>query len=177
MQSSRAEKPKSRKSSKPPKKWTARRYEIAEALESDRDNVAMVACSECVNHNVVYYYDREQSVKCAACLRHQRECDGTFSLKEFRRVGEQKWALRSKARDKQRRVARLRRTLIEARKAMLKAESELASAEESDLQLQDSLAKLEEKSNNMLKREMQALGVLNSVDSEQEVALAEPNFA
>ena len=29
----------------------------------------------------------------------------------------------------------------------------------------------------MLKCEMQALGVLNSVDSEQEVALAEPNFA
>ena len=49
---------------------------------------------------------------------------------------------------------------------MLEAESELASAEESNLQLQDSLAKLEEKSNNILKREMQALGVLNSVDSE-----------
>ena len=92
-------------------------------------------------------------------------------------MGEQKRALRSKARDKQRRVARLRRTLIEARKAILEAESELASAEESDLQLQDSLAKLEEKSNNILKREMQALGVLNSVDSEQEIALAEPNFA
>ena len=30
----------------------------------------MVACSEYVNHNVVYYYDWEQSVKCAACLRH-----------------------------------------------------------------------------------------------------------
>ena len=60
---------------------------------------------------------------------------------------------------------------------MLEAESKLASVEKSDLQLQDSLAKLEEKSNNMLKREMQALGVLNSVDSEQEVALAKPNFA
>ena len=59
MQSSRAEKPKSRKSSKPPKKWTAHWYEIAEALKSDRDNVAMVACSEYVNHNVVCYYDQE----------------------------------------------------------------------------------------------------------------------
>ena len=49
---------------------------------------------------------------------------------------------------------------------MLEAESELASAEKSNLQLQDSLAKLEKKSNNILKREMQALGVLNSVDSE-----------
>ena len=74
-------------------------------------------------------------------------------------------------------MARLRRTLIEARKAILEAELELASAKKSDLQLQNSLAKLEEKSNNMLKREMQALGVLNSVDSEQKVALAKPNFA
>ena len=93
----------------------------------------MVACSECVNHNVVYYYDWEQSVKCAACLRHQKECDGTFSLKKFRRVEEQKRALRSKACNKQHQVARLRRTLIEARKAILKAELELAFAEESDL--------------------------------------------
>ena len=100
MQSFRAEKSKSRKFLKPPKKWTARQYEIVEALESDRDNIAMVACSECVNHNMVCYYDWEQSVKCAAYLRHQRECDGTFSLKEFRRVGEQKRALRSKARNK-----------------------------------------------------------------------------
>ena len=87
MQSSRAEKSKSQKSSKPPKKWTARRYEIAKALESDRDNVAIVAYSEYVNHNIVCYYDREQSVKCAACLRYQKECDSIFSLKEFRRVG------------------------------------------------------------------------------------------
>ena len=72
-------------------------------------------------------------MKCAAYLRHQRKCDGTFSLKEFRWVGEQKWALRSKARDEQRRVARLRRTLIEAQKAILEVESELASAEKSDL--------------------------------------------
>ena len=126
---------------------------------------------------MVCYYDREQSVKCAACLRHQRECDGTFSLKEFRRVGEQKRALRSKARNKQRRVARLCRTLIEAQKAILEAESELISAKKSDLQLQNSLAKLEEKSNNILKREMQALGILNSVDSKQKVVLAKPNFA
>ena len=72
-------------------------------------------------------------MKCVACLRHQRECDGTFSLKEFCRVEEQKWALRSKACDKQRRVARLRRILIEARKAMLETESELASVKKSNL--------------------------------------------
>ena len=60
---------------------------------------------------------------------------------------------------------------------MLEAESKLTFAEESNLQLQDSLAKLEEKSNNILKREMQALKILNSVDSKQEVALAKPNFA
>ena len=48
-------------------------------------------------------------------------------------MGEQKRALRSKARNEQRRVARLRRTLIEAQKAMLEIESELASAEKSNL--------------------------------------------
>ena len=87
MQSFRAEKPKLQKSSKPPKKWTTRRNEIADTLESDEDNIAMVACSKCVKHNVVYYYDRRQSVQCAACLRHQRNCDSTFSLEEFRKVG------------------------------------------------------------------------------------------
>ena len=95
MQSFHAEKSKLRKSSKPPKKWTTRRNEIADALESDEDNIAMVACSECVKHNVVYYYDRRQSVQCAACLRHQRNCDGTFSLEEFRKVGVQKKKLKS----------------------------------------------------------------------------------
>ena len=70
MQSFHAEKPKLWKFSKLPKKWTTRRNEIADALESDEDNIAMVACSECVKHNVVCYYDWRQSVQCVAYLRH-----------------------------------------------------------------------------------------------------------
>ena len=50
---------------------------------SVKENIVMVACSECVNNGVVCYYDREQSVLCAACLRYQRTCDGTFLIKEF----------------------------------------------------------------------------------------------
>jgi len=122
----------------------------------------MVACTECVNHGVVCYYDREQSVKCAACLRHQRSCDGTFSLEEFRKVGEQKKQLKSKSRLKRREIARLRKVL--------------ADAESEDADLQDSLAQLDEVSSRMLHREMQALGVFNSVDTGQDVALADPGF-
>ena len=70
MQSFRAEKPKLQKFSKPLKKWTTCRNEIADALESDEDNIAMVACSEYVKHNVICYYNRRQSVQCTDCLRH-----------------------------------------------------------------------------------------------------------
>ena len=58
MQSFRAKKSKLQKFSKPLKKWTTRRNDIVDTLESDEDNIAMVACSECVKHNVVCYYDR-----------------------------------------------------------------------------------------------------------------------
>jgi hypothetical protein len=129
----------------------------------------MVACSECVNNGVVCYYDREQSVKCAECLRHQRNCDGTFSLEDFRKVGEQKKQLQSKSRLKRREIQRLRKVLLEAQSA-------LNEAEEQDSDLQESLAQLEQKSSDMLKREMQALGVFNSVGIEQEVALSDPGF-
>ena len=52
----------------------------------------------------------------------------------------------------------------------------LAEAEDEEANLEDSLALLEEKSSKMLRREMLALGVMNSLGSEQEVALAEPEF-
>jgi hypothetical protein len=161
MQSFRIEKPKPRKSSKPSKGWHERRIEIAESI-SVEDNIAMVACSECVNHGVVCYYDREQSVKCAACLRNQRTCDGTFSMEEFRKVGEQKKQLVAKTRAKRREIARLRKVLAEA------------EGDEADLE--DSLAVLEEKSSKMLQREMLALGVMSPLDNEQEVAWADPGF-
>lgn len=154
------------RSSKPVRDWHIRRVEIADLLSSDPDNEAMVSCTECINHDVVCYYDREQSVSCAECLRHQRKCDGTFSVEEFRKVGEQKKQLISKSRLKRREIARLRKTL--------------AALEESDADIQDSLAALEDKSSRMLRREMQALGVFESVidssGADREVALSEPEF-
>ena len=123
------------------------------------------------------YYDQEQLVKCAVYLRHQRECNGTFSLKEFYQIGEQKQTLYFKARDKQRRVTRLRRILIKIQKAILETELELISTKKFNLLLQNSLAKLEEKSNNILKYKIQTLGVLNSINNKQEIILAKLNFA
>jgi hypothetical protein len=81
----------------------------------------MVACSACVNSGTVYYYNREQSVKCTAYLRHQRACDGTFALEEFRKVGEQKKQLVAKSRAKRREMARLRKVLLDARRALAEA--------------------------------------------------------
>ena len=157
MQSFRAKKPKLQKSSKPPKKWTTRHNEIVNALKSNKDNIAMVACSECVKHNVVCYYDRRQSVQCAACLRHQRNCDSTFSLEEFQKVGVQKKKLESQAQDERRRVHRLWKTLIEAWAAVVEAQKALSAAEANllvvelaNLKLSDSIAQLDKKSGKML---------------------------
>jgi hypothetical protein len=52
----------------------------------------------------------------------------------------------------------------------------LAAIESDEAELEATLALLEEKSSNMLKREMLALGVMDSLDTEKEVVLAEPLF-
>jgi len=158
----RKTKPKPPKSSKPVVPWQQRQNEVADYIEFVEKTRAMVACTECANNGDVCYYSREQSVKCAACLRHRRECDGTFSVEELRKIGEQKKQLSAKSRAKRREIARLRKTL--------------ASLEEDDADLQDSLAKLDEVSSNMLKREMQALGAFDRLPASDEVALSEPDF-
>lgn len=175
MQAFRVSKPKPPRSSKPPVPWQQRQNEIADFLESAKIE-AMVACTECANNGEACFYLREHSVKCAACLRHRRECDGTFSVEELRKVGEQKKQLSAKSRAKRREITRLRKTLTEARRSLAALESEMAEVEEEDISLQDSLARLDEVSNNMLKREMMALGAFDRVPVEQEVALAEPDF-
>jgi hypothetical protein len=48
--------------------------------------------------------------------------------------------------------------------------------ENDEAELEATLTLLEEKSSNMLKREMLALGVMDSLNTEKEVALAEPLF-
>ena len=176
MQSFRVAKNKPRKSSKPAKSKSEGRNELADAIESLEDNKAMVSCTKCVEENVVCYYDREQSMSCAECIRHQRKCDGTFALEEVRKVGVQKKEMQTKAREERRRVARLRKVMLEAQRQYAKAQAELAEAESADIDLQDELAELEETSNRMLRREMQVLGVMGSLDSEREVVLAEPEF-
>jgi hypothetical protein len=69
MQSFRASKTKSRKTSKPRPNKTARLNEAVDAI-SVKENEAIVSCTEYVKHNKTCYYDREQSVKCAECLRY-----------------------------------------------------------------------------------------------------------
>jgi hypothetical protein len=169
MQSFRIDKNKIRKSSKPAKTKSESRIELADAIESFPDNKAMVSCTKCVENNAVCYYDRAQSMSCAECIRHQRTCDGTFALEEFRRVGEEKKRLQGQARDERRRIMRLRKVLAAA-------QAELADAEMKEVDLQDSIAAVEETSSRMLRREMQVLGVMGSLDNATEVALAEPEF-
>jgi len=176
MQAFRVQKVKSLKpqSSLPPKSQRTRFHELADSISSDENNKAMVACSECVNHNVTCYYDREQSVKCAECLRFRRKCDGTFAMEEFRKVGEQKRVLETQSLEKGRKLQELRRKLLDARRALLEVESCFALAEEEDLKIRDELRLVREKSDKMLKREMQALGVFDELPADKEIALAEP---
>ena len=176
MQSFRIVKNKPRKSSKPAKTKSDARTELADAIESIPANEAMVSCTKCVESDAVCYYDREQSMSCAECIRHQRKCDGTFALEEFRKVGEQTKLTEAEARTKQRKLHELRRKLMDARRALLAVESEFMCAEAEVVEVQDSLAALKEISSRMLRREMQVLGVMSSLDSEQEVALADPGF-
>ena len=159
------------------------------AIESDPNNEAMVACSECVKHNVACFYSRENSVKCTSCLKNRRTCDGTFSLEKFRRVGDQKRDLKLKSLSKRREIRSLRSkrvlahgALLEARENVARLEQELMSVdkelvaeEEADIKFNDDLEELEEKSKRMLQREMQALGVLEQLPAESEVAFAEPD--
>lgn len=158
------------------------------AIEADSDNEAMVACSECVKHDDTCFYSRENSVKCTSCLKNRRKCDGTFSLQEFRRVGDQKKSLKLKSLSKRREIRGLRSKRVMAHGALLEAQAEVARLErelmsvdkkliveeEADIKFNDDLEVLEDKSNKMLRREMLALGVLEQLPPDEEVAFAEP---
>jgi hypothetical protein len=110
MQSSRVIKLKSRKTSKPARSPSDCYLELTDSI-SVEENIMIVICTECVNHNAVCYYDWEQLVKCVACLQHQCDYDGTFSLEEFRKVGEQKKVLVLKSYTKWKEIARLWKVL------------------------------------------------------------------
>jgi len=182
MQSLRPTKIKFRKSTKP-RPNEALRLQLAAAAIIESGIIAMVSCTECVKHNNVCYYDREQSVKCAECLRKQRSCDGTFALEEFRKVGEQKKLLQARAAEKRRVNMRHRKALMDARQAAIVAQASLVAAEKQAMEaeveeadLSAEIAYLDDQSSRMLRRELQALGVMSSVEESQEVVLADPDF-
>ncbi|KAK5936453.1 hypothetical protein PMZ80_011308 [Knufia obscura] len=175
MSQCRILKPKQKRSSKPERPKSERNLEIYRAI-AVTGNEAIVSYSACISNNVVCYYDREQSVKCAECVLHQRSCDGTFALEEFRKVGELKRAKQQKRREKSKQITKLRSALLTARQALQEAEATMLATEEEINEIDESIAALEDKSSRMLKREMQALGVFNSLPDEQEIALGDQDF-
>ena len=88
---------KRRRFSKPAPFKEIRTLKLADYISSFLENLIMVACTEYINHDTACYYDREQSVACAECLRNRRECDGTFSVNELRKWGEEKVRLQEKS--------------------------------------------------------------------------------
>jgi len=95
-------------------------------------------------------------------------------MEEFRKVGEHRKVLEVESLEKGRRLQELRRKLLDARRALLEVESCFALAEEEDLKIREELRLVKEKSDKMLKREMQALGVFDELSVDKEIALAEP---
>ena len=150
----------SKKRQKDPDEETShdRRLQRAAAL-SIEENLTMPACAKCVEHGDTCYYDARQSTKCAKCLEKQRKCDGTFSLEEFRKVGEHKKVITSNVRQKRREIAKLR--------------AALAKVESESVDLESSLEHWEQVSENMLRREMRAMGVLNEQPAETEIAFSD----
>jgi hypothetical protein len=122
----------------------------------------MVACTFCADNNRTCHYDREVSVSCAECLRRGRPCDGSFSLAEFRKVGEQKKLAEAELLKKERMIAEARRRLLEL--------------EEEGLKTKEWLQHLRTTSERMLKREMEALGVFSSYQPEESLALGDQSL-
>ena len=158
-----------RQSSKPEKSRSERHRELGEYIVSLGVR-AMVSCTHCINAGVECYYVREESVSCAECLMKHRKCDGTFSLEELRKVGDQKKLEQKRRRQKLAEVAKLRKAMIDAQRALAEAEEEQHSIEET-------LAELDDRTERMLKREMQALGVLNSLPEQEEIALGDSSLS
>ncbi|EXJ77809.1 hypothetical protein A1O3_10038 [Capronia epimyces CBS 606.96] len=140
---------------------TDRRLDLAAAIKLSSFPV-MVAYSNCARSGDVCYFSKERSTKCSYCLRKNIDCDGSFSLEEFRRVVDEKKSLQEKSRRKRKEIARLRRAL--------------ADVEAEDSSVQESLAHLDEVSSRMIRRELQALGVLEEKPPEDEGAFADLNF-
>ncbi|KAK5077744.1 hypothetical protein LTR70_009479 [Exophiala xenobiotica] len=127
-----------RKSSKPERPKNLRFVELAEAISLEK-NVAIVACSGCINNDLL------------------------------RLVAEEKERVKKQRREKARKLAELREALVRAQQA-------LAAMEMETFKLDETIAALEDRSSRMLRREMLALGVLDGLPADSQVAPAEPKF-
>ena len=85
-------------------------------------------------------------------------------------MGEQKRLVKEKSREKRRQVARLRANLI-------KAQAALAATEEKEVKIQDDLARLDDISSRILKREIMALGAFDQLPENQEITVADETFS
>jgi len=154
---------------KPPKRSsTQRRADLAAAIEA-LVAPAMVSCSNCARSGETCYFAKERSKKCSCCIRKNVDCDGSFSLEEFRKVVDEKKVFQEKSRRKRKEIVRLRRALVQAQDALCAAESE-------DSEFQESLSRLEDISSRMIQREMSALGVLEDQPSDSVGAFADPEL-
>ncbi|KAK5175941.1 hypothetical protein LTR44_011501 [Exophiala sp. CCFEE 6388] len=152
----------------PKRSSTQRRADLVSAIELSVPP-AMVACSNCARSGDVCYFAEERSRRYSCCLRKNIDCDGSFSLEEFRKVVDEKKVFKEKSRRKRKETARLRRALVQAQDALCAAETE-------DTEFQESLSRLEEVSSRMLRREMLALGVLNEQPPNESGAFADPDL-
>lgn len=149
-------------STKPEKSRADRDKQLAEFIVS-LGIEAMVSCTQCLNAGVTCYYAREQSVKCAECIAKHRNCDGTFSVDELRKIGELKKSEQKKRRQKLLEISKLR--------------AALAQLETEQHSLEESIADLDDRTERMLKREMLALGVFDKLPDEQEIALGDVDMS
>jgi hypothetical protein len=97
----------------PKRTSTQRRADLAVAIEL-LAYPTMVSYSNCARSGDMYYFARERSKKCSCYLRKNIDCDGSFSLEEFRKVVDKKKVFQEKSRRKRKEIVWLRRTLVEA---------------------------------------------------------------
>lgn len=166
---------------------TRRRQLLIAILESEPKNLlpGMARCSQCVQHDAVCYHDSARATKCSECIRRGRKCDGTFSLVELKKIGDLQREAQKKSRLKRQQIAKLSSALLEQQSALaklqsegLKLQSEDARLRHEDVELQNQISLLDATRDRILKREMEALGVLReeAKDSEELVFSIDDNL-
>lgn len=112
-------------------------------------------------------------MKCTNCTNSNVGCSGSFSVFELRSVLEEKKRVEVKARKKRKQILKLRKAMVNARRALLKAKAAFSTVEIEEVELSNSVKVLNDKIDNMLKREIQALRVLAEMPKGAIVTLAE----